>query len=387
VQKTSAIAARETDVTELPKSWLRIAHVVSMTSDPTDALSPNVTVRLGTEAGEHHDLTLSLAGAIQLGVALSAHPAIMGALAEQPGSTGSLAEGGFVPVIEIEVVPTTAADRSKLASTLPELAAGDEQFRFTIDETSGRARLAGIDDLQLDRKIQALRNEHRIELALGAPEIAYREAITRHAEIDYTHKRLTGGAGQFARVRLVVEPNPLGDACMFRNQLDADALPAAYVAGTERGVRGAQAAGVLAGLLPVVRLRVFLVDAAWHDVDSSALAFELAARTALREAMLKAGPVLLEPLMRVEIVTPADCIGPIIQDLVSRRANLLDRGRDWRSARVIAATVPAANLLGYAASLRQMAQGRASYAVRFDHYAPVSPPDDAKFRPAVGMRV
>jgi elongation factor G len=283
-------------------------------------------------------------------------------------------------------VPTTAADRSKLASALPQLAAGDEQFRFTIDETSGRARLVGIDELQLHRKVEALRDEHRIELALGAPEIAYREAITRRAEVDYTHKRLTGSAGEFARVRLVVEPNPLGDACMFRNHLDADALPAAYVAGTERGVQEAQAAGVLAGL-PVVRLRVFLVDAAWHDVDSSALAFELAARTALRDAMLKAGPVVLEPLMRAEIVTPVDYVSPIIQDLVSRRAHLLDRGRDWRSARVIAATVPAANLFGYAASLRQMAQGRASYAVRFDHYAPVPPPDDPKFRPVVGMRV
>jgi elongation factor G len=357
-----------------------------MTGDPLDDSSPTVAFRLGTESGEIYDLTLSLPGAVQLGVLLSQHPPINEVLSNLSGPVAPRRSGGPVPVIEVEIEPTIAGDRAKLVSALSELAAADEQFRFTVDDATGRAKLAGIEEQQLDQKIESLRRSHGIERVVGPPQIAYRETIKQRVEVDYAHKMQRGGAGEFARVKLAVEPSPLGTSWLFRNRTSDDSLPSRYIAGIEKGVAGALAAGVLAGF-PAIQLNVFLLDGVCHDLDSSPLAFEIAARAAVREAMHKAEPILLEPVMRVAIVTPEDHIGAILKDLVSRRGHIEDRGRDWRSARTIVATVPAANLLGYAASLRQMTQGHAGCAQRFDHYAPMPQPDDPPFRPAIAMRV
>jgi elongation factor G len=357
-----------------------------MTGDPHDALSPTVKVRLGAESGDEYNLTLSLTGSIQLWGLLSQYSPIKEAFSELSEPIRSSRADAFVPAIEVEIEAIATADAARLASELSELAAGDEQFRFTVDDATGRAKLAGIEEQQLDQKIESLRRSHGIELVVSPPQIAYRETIKQRVEVDYAHKMQRGGAGEFARVELAVEPNPLGTSWLFRNRTSDDSLPSRYVAGIEKGVAGALAAGVLAGF-PAIRLNVFLLDGAYHDLDSSPLAFEIAARAAMREAVHKAEPVLLEPVMRVAIVTPEDHIGAILKDLVSRRGQIQDRGRDWRSARIIVATVPAANLLGYAASLRQTTQGHAGYAQRFDHYAPMPQRDDPPFRPAIAMRV
>jgi elongation factor G len=373
-------------MSESPQSWPLITRAISMTGDPPDGLSPTVRVRIGAESGDEYNLTLSLTGAIQLWGLLLQYSPIKAAFSELPEPIRSSRADAFVPVIEVEIEPIATADAAKLASALSELAAGDEQFRFTIDDTTGRAKLAGIEDLQLDQKIEALQRGHHIELKVGSPQIAYRETIARRVDVEYTHKKLTGSAGEFANVKLAVEPDPLATACLFRNQTCGGTLAEEHIAGVEKGVEGALASGVLAGF-PVIRLKVFLVDGCYHDTDSSALAFEIAARAALREATLKGEPVLLEPVMRVAIVTPEDHAGAILKDLVSRRGQIEDRGRHWRSARMIIATVPAANLFGYAAALRQMTQGQAGYALQFNHYAPVPVRDDPPFRPAMGMRV
>jgi elongation factor G len=373
-------------MSETPQSWLLITRAISMTGDPPEALSPTVRVRIGAESGDEYNLTLSLTGAIQLWGLLLQYSPIKEAFSELPEPIRSSPADAFVPIIEVEIEAIATADGAKLASALSGLAAGDEQFRFTIDDATGRAKIAGIEELQLDQKIETLRHGNRIELAVGSPQIAYRETIARRVDVEYTHKKLTGRAGEFANVKLAVEPNPLATANIFRNQISGGSLSDQYIAGVEKGVEGALASGVLAGF-PVIRLKVFLVDGCYHDTDSSALAFEIAARAALREAMLKGEPVLLEPVMRVAIVTPEDHAGAILKDLVSRRGQIEDRGRHWRSARMIIAMVPAANLFGYAASLRQMTQEHAGYALQFDHYAPVPLRDDPPFRPAVAMRV
>lgn len=377
---------REAKVIRTPQSWPLIVRAISMTGDPPDALSPTVTVRLGAESGDHHTLTISLIGAIQLGVMLSQHAPIKEAISELFESNGSSRSVAFVPVIEIEIEPTTTSDRAKLVLALSELAAGDEQFRFTIDDATGRARLAGIEELQLDQKIETLRRSYHIELTIGPPQIAYRETITLRVNVEYTHKKQSGDSGEFARVKLAVEPNPFDDTCLFRNRIRGNVLRDEYISGTEKGVDGVLPSGVLAGF-PVIRLRVFLVDGADHERDSSALAFEIATRAALREAMQTGEPVLLEPVMRVDIVTPEGHIGAIIKDLVSRRGQIGDNGRRSRGGRIITAMVPAANLLGYAGSLRAMTDGSANYAVQFNHYASVPSPDDPQFRPAIAMRI
>jgi elongation factor G len=373
-------------MSEAPQSWPLITRAISMAGESPDALSPTVTVRLGTDSGDDQTLTLSLSGAIQLGVLLAQHPPIKAALSELSGSNGSLRADQFVPVIEVEIEPATAADRAKLAYALSELAGYDEQFRFTIDEATGRARLAGIEEQQLAQNIGLLREIFRIEPTIGRPRIAYRETITRRVEVDYTHRNQRGGSGEFARVKLACEPNPLDDGFLFRNQTHGDILRDEHIAGVEKGVDGTTALGVLAGA-PVIRLKIVLIDGAYHDTDSSALAFEIAARAALREAMQKAEPVLLEPVMRVDIVTPQAFADEIMKDLVSRRGRIHDHGRRSRSFRLITAMVPAANLFGYANTVREVTQGSGNHAMQFDHYASVPSPDAPPFRPAIGMRI
>jgi len=220
---------------------------------------------------------------------------------------------------------------------------------------------------------------------LGAPHVAFRERITQPAEVEYTHKKQSGGSGQFAIVKLHVEPNEPGKGYQFESKIAGGAVPKEYIPGVEKGIESVLSSGVVAGF-PVVDVKVELIDVKYHDVDSSALAFEIAARAAFREALQKARSVLLEPIMKVEVVTPEDCIGSVIGDLNLRRGQI--QGQDMRgNTTVISAMVPLMNMFGYVNNLRSMSRGRAAFTMQFDHYAPAPlPEDDPPFRPAIGMR-
>jgi elongation factor G len=224
-------------------------------------------------------------------------------------------------------------------------------------------------ELHLDIKVDILKRTHKVEVNVGAPQVAYRETITRRTEIDYTHKKQTGGTGQYARVKLVVEPNEKGKGFEFDNRIVGGVVPKEYIPGVEKGLNSVMTAGTIIGF-PVVDVKVSLVDGAYHEVDSSTIAFEIAARTALREALQKSAPVLLEPIMKVEVVTPEEYLGGVIGDLNSRRGHIA--GTDSRgNAQVVSAMVPLANMFGYVNTLRSMSQGRAAYTMQFDHYAEV----------------
>jgi elongation factor G len=273
------------------------------------------------------------------------------------------------PVIEIAVEPKSKADQEKLGVALSKLAAEDPSFRVSTDQESGQTILKGMGELHLDIKIDILKRTYKVEANVGAPQVAYREKITRRTEIDYTHKKQTGGSGQFARVKFVVEPNEPGAGYEFESKIVGGSVPKEYIPGVEKGLESVLGSGVLAGF-PVVDLKVQLVDGAYHEVDSSALAFEIASRAALREGLQKGHSVLLEPIMKVEVVTPEDYTGSVIGDLNSRRGQI--QGQDMRgNAVVINAMVPLANMFGYVNTLRSMTQGRATYTMQFDHYEEV----------------
>ncbi|HEY8213044.1 MAG TPA: elongation factor G [Methylocystis sp.] len=273
------------------------------------------------------------------------------------------------PVIEIAVEPKTKADQEKLGVALHKLATEDPSFRVSTDPESGQTILKGMGELHLDIKIDILKRTYKVEANIGAPQVAYRETITRKVEVDYTHKKQTGGSGQFARVKIEVAPNGAGKGYEFENDVVGGTVPKEFVPGVEKGLESVLGAGVLAGF-PVVDLKVTLTDGAYHDVDSSALAFEIASRAALREALQKAGPVLLEPIMKVEAVTPENWMGDIIGDLNSRRGQII--GTDTRgNAAVVNAMVPLANMFGYVNTLRSATQGRATFTMQFDHYEQV----------------
>jgi elongation factor G len=273
------------------------------------------------------------------------------------------------PVIEMAVEPKTKVDQEKLAAALVKLAAEDPSFRVSTDQESGQTIIKGMGELHLDIKVDILRRTHKVEVNVGAPQVAYREKITRRVEVDHTHKKQSGGSGQFARIKIVAEPNEVGKGFSFENKVVGGSVPKEFVPGVVKGLESVLGAGVLAGF-PIVDLKVALVDGASHDVDSSALAFEIAARAALREALRKGGSVLLEPIMKVEVVTPEEYTGSVIGDINSRRGQIL--GQDMRgNAVVINAMVPLANMFGYVNQLRSFSQGRASYTMTFDHYAEV----------------
>jgi len=273
------------------------------------------------------------------------------------------------PVIEIAIEPKTKADQEKLGVALAKLAAEDPSFRVSTDQESGQTILKGMGELHLDIKVDILKRTYKVEANIGAPQVAYREKITRAATVDYTHKKQTGGSGQFAQVKIVAEPTPPATGFVFENKIVGGAVPKEYIPGVEKGLESVLGAGVLAGF-PVVDLKVSLIDGRYHDVDSSALAFEIASRAALREALQKGGSVLLEPIMKVEVVTPEDYTGSVIGDLNSRRGQI--QGQDMRgNANVINAMVPLANMFGYVNNLRSMSQGRATFTMQFDHYAEV----------------
>ncbi len=271
------------------------------------------------------------------------------------------------PVIEIAIEPKSKADQEKLGVALAKLAAEDPSFRVSTDQESGQTILKGMGELHLDIKVDILERTYKVDANIGAPQVAFREKITRRVEHGYTHKKQTGGSGQFAQVKIIAEPTPPGTPFEFENEIVGGAVPKEFVPGVEKGLESVLGSGVVAGF-PVVDLKVTLIDGKYHDVDSSALAFEICARQCLKEALQMAKPVLLEPIMKVEVVTPEDYTGSVIGDLNSRRGQI--QGQDMRgNANVINAMVPLMNMFGYVNNLRSMSQGRATFTMQFDHYA------------------
>ncbi|WP_018631569.1 elongation factor G [Neomegalonema perideroedes] len=270
------------------------------------------------------------------------------------------------PVIEMAVEPKTKADQEKMIIALQKLATEDPSFYLATDPESGQTIIKGQGELHLDIKIDIMRRTHKVEVNVGAPQVAYRETIRGETTIDYTHKKQSGGSGQFARVKLEVGPSETGKGYAFESKIVGGAVPKEFIPGVEKGLNSVLSSGPIAGF-PVVDVRAALIDGAYHEVDSSAIAFEIAARTAFREALQKANPVLLEPVMKVEVVSPEEYVGGVIGDLNSRRGQIA--GTDVRgNAQVITAMVPLANMFGYVNTLRSMSQGRAAYSMQFDHY-------------------
>ncbi len=271
------------------------------------------------------------------------------------------------PVIEVAVEPKTKGDQEKLGVALNRLAQEDPSFRVSVDHESGQTIIKGMGELHLDIIVDRMKREFKVEANVGAPQVAFRETVSKRADVDYTHKKQTGGSGQFARVKMTIEPNEQGKGFEFENKVVGGNVPREFIPGVEKGVRSVIDSGVLAGF-PMLDVKVTLTDGASHDVDSSVMAFEIASRAAFREGALKAGPKLLEPIMKVEVVTPEDYVGGIIGDLTSRRGQV--RGQESRgNASVINAMVPLANMFGYVNNLRSMSQGRAQFTMQFDHYA------------------
>ncbi|GAB4135551.1 MAG: elongation factor G [Rhodothalassiaceae bacterium] len=273
------------------------------------------------------------------------------------------------PVISVAVEPKSKADQEKMGIALHRLAAEDPSFRVRTDEESGQTVIAGMGELHLDIIVDRMRREFKVEANVGAPQVAYRETFAREVEIDYTHKKQTGGSGQFAKVKIIVSPGERGSGIEFIDEIKGGNIPREYIPGVEKGVRDVAESGALVGF-PIIDFKVRLIDGAYHDVDSSVLAFEIAARAAMREAASKAGIKLLEPMMSVEVVTPEEYMGDVIGDLNSRRGQI--QGTESRGvAQVVTALVPLANMFGYVNQLRSFSQGRAQYTMQFSHYEEV----------------
>ncbi len=270
------------------------------------------------------------------------------------------------PVIEIAVEPKTKADQEKMSQGLARLAAEDPSFRVETDLESGQTIMKGMGELHLDILVDRLKREFKVEANIGAPQVAYRETIGHEAEIDYTHKKQSGGSGQFGRVKMVISPTEPGEGYSFESKIVGGSIPKEYIPGVEKGIKSVMDSGPLAGF-PVIDFKVSLIDGAYHDVDSSVLAFELAARAGMREGLRKAGAKMLEPIMKVEVVTPEEYTGGIIGDLTSRRGQV--QGQEPRgNAIAINSNVPLANMFGYINTLRSMSSGRANFTMQFSHY-------------------
>ena len=273
------------------------------------------------------------------------------------------------PVIEIAVEPKTKADQEKMSQGLARLAAEDPSFRVETDLESGQTIMKGMGELHLDILVDRLKREFKVEANIGAPQVAYRETISREVEHSYTHKKQSGGSGQFAEVKLLITPTEPGEGYSFETRVVGGSIPKEYIPGVEKGIKSVMDSGPLAGF-PVIDFKVALLDGKFHDVDSSVLAFEIAGRMGMREGMKKAGAKMLEPIMRVEVVTPDEYTGGIIGDLTSRRGQI--QGQDTRgNAIAIDCFVPLANMFGYINTLRSMSSGRANFSMQFDHYEPV----------------
>jgi elongation factor G len=270
------------------------------------------------------------------------------------------------PVIEIAVEPKTKADQEKMGEALGRLAAEDPSFRVTSDEESGQTIIKGMGELHLDIIVDRMKREFKVEANVGAPQVAYRETLQNPSEVEYTHKKQSGGAGQFAKVKLLVEPQEPGAGRLVESKIKGGAIPKEFIPGVEKGIETVSDGGILAGF-PMIDYKVTILDGLHHDVDSSVLAFEIASRMCFREACTKATLKLLEPMMKVEVVTPEDFMGDVIGDLNSRRGQVASteaRG----NATAINATVPLANMFGYINNLRSSTQGRAQYTMQFSHY-------------------
>ncbi len=273
------------------------------------------------------------------------------------------------PVIEIAVEPKTKADQEKMSTGLARLAAEDPSFRVETDFESGQTIMKGMGELHLDILVDRLKREFKVEANIGAPQVAYRETIGHEVEHTYTHKKQSGGSGQFAEVKMAIIPTKPGEGYSFESKIVGGAVPKEYIPGVEKGIKSVMDSGPLAGF-PVIDFKVELLDGKFHDVDSSVLAFEIAGRMCMREGMRKAGAKMLEPIMKVEVITPEEYTGGIIGDLTSRRGQV--QGQDTRgNAIAIDAFVPLANMFGYINTLRSMSSGRANFSMQFDHYEPV----------------
>ena len=273
------------------------------------------------------------------------------------------------PVIEVAVEPKTKVDHEKMGIALGRLAQEDPSFRVTNDEESGQTIIKGMGELHLEILVDRMKREFKVEANVGAPQVAYRETISKSSDIDYSHKKQSGGAGQFARVKISFDPGEPGSGFEFINKIKGGNIPSEYIPGVKKGLIAQQQSGIIAGF-PCIDFKATLNDGAYHDVDSSVLAFEIAARSAFREGIAKANPILLEPIMRVEVVTPENYMGDVIGDLNSRRGQVQEMNTRG-NANVINAMVPLANMFGYVNNLRSLTQGRANYSMQFDHYEQV----------------
>jgi len=275
------------------------------------------------------------------------------------------------PVIEIAIEPKSKADQEKLGVALGKMVAEDPSFTVFTDQESGQTIMKGMGELHLDIKVDILKRTYKVEANIGAPQVAYRESLGRAVEIDYTHKKQTGGTGQFARIKVQFAPGEPGSGFVFESKIVGGSVPKEFIPGVQKGLESVKDNGLLAGF-PVIDFSATLVDGAYHDVDSSVLAFEIAARAAFKELREKGAPKLLEPIMKVEVLTPDEYLGDVIGDLNSRRGQI--QGTDQRgNAQVITAFVPLANMFGYIGNLRGMSQGRAQFTMQYDHYDPVPP--------------
>jgi elongation factor G len=291
-----------------------------------------------------------------------------------------------LPLIEIAIEPKSKTDQQKLGEALAKLAAEDPSFVVSTDVESGQTILKGTSEDHLDAKVERLKRDG-INANIGAPQVAFRERVTERVEHSYTHKKQTGGSGQFAAVTIVVEPNKPGEGYKFESKIVGGAVPTEYIPAVQKGIESVLSSGVVAGF-PVIDVKVTLIDGKYHDLDSSALAFEIATRACFREALRKGKSVLLEPIMKVEVVMPEACVAAVLRDLKLRRGQLIEQ--DMRGdAVVIDATIPLMNLFDYASPLGEKSNGRATFTMRFAHYAPAPPnytAPDPPFRPAIGMR-
>ena len=289
-------------------------------------------------------------------------------------------------LVEVAIEPKSQDDREKLDIALAALVEEDPSFRVSTDPESGQTLLKGVSETQLDGKIDLLKRIHEVDARIGALQVAFRERITKRVEHSYTHKKAFSPKGQFASVTLVVEPNQPDKGYVFESKIVGGAVPEEYIPGVEKGLESVLSSGVVAGF-PVVDVKVQLIDGKYHDVDSSALAFEIAARACFREALRTGKSVLLEPIMKVEVVTPVDRVAPVLRDLSLRHAMIQNQSAHSDNV-VIAAMVPLMNMFGYTNGLRVAGQGRATFIMQFNHYAEAPPNDDGDppFRPALGMR-
>jgi len=270
-------------------------------------------------------------------------------------------------LVEMAVEPKITANHEKMMDALQELASDDPSFHVVADPHGGQTIIRGMSEVHLDIKIDTLRRQHMIDVNIGAPQVAYREAITRRTEIDYTHEKQAGDTSQFARVKLIVEPGDENSGLVFETAVGSDAVPKEYLPGVERGLQSVLTSGTLVGF-PMIDMKVSLSDGAYHEIDSSEIAFEIASRAAVREAIAKAGPVLLEPIIKLEVVSPEEYLQSIVSDLNSRGGQMSDttsRG----DAQAVNAMVPLAHMFGYGNDLNSMSRGCAVYAIAFDHYA------------------